>query len=282
VRLSPDRAWATKEDEVGFTFRHTTANIGTKFAPRSRTGVEFRVSRHATRVPRSSFVRVPRIPRDQTRSGHHDFSVHFGSWDYGTTYPRICADLPEAITELDEANNCWKMKPFYVVPRKLSGPVRGSLVQDTATLDQTFTWRGPATFELRNSPGDGIFDYFFTTGTLTFSYKMSSTNGCTASGNGAFTPSTRGGIRVRFGANPRYNALRTGIAESFALPVTLTCPGVPTTTYTIHPDIRWWLYTGPDRRSFQDPGLERLLGGYSNSTVPEYKISYRWNLAASG
>jgi hypothetical protein len=132
VRLWPDRAWATKEEEMGFTFRHTTANIGTEVAPRSKTGVEFKVSRHGTRVIPRSFVRVPRIPPDQTRSGHHDFSVHFGSWEYGTTRPSICADLPEVITELNEANTCWEMRPFYVVPRQLSGPVVGRLVQDTA------------------------------------------------------------------------------------------------------------------------------------------------------
>ncbi len=218
----------------------------------------------------------------ESKPGGSTFAWAFdANWPYGTYPTRICADVFNSVTERDETNNCKKLHPFYVVPKAFEGGISGA-AQLLAHAGVTLRWRGTVKFDISHGAphgNEGLFDYRFVDGTLTYTVEgRSGPGGCTWSGAGQYTPSGHHDINVAFGRVPHYSA-KLDIDPNFHFPVTIACPS-ESRVMDFYP-LLWggssWLRTGTLVRHLKDPGLTHLRGRY----MPFDHIGWRWNLEAT-
>ena len=273
--------WTTRDASVVVVWRHKTANVGAGPSRRSRTAIEY---------PLATWEEWDSIPVSALQPGgtleeRRSFDWTFGGADYGTKEARICADLTNVVRELRESNNCKAAGRFYVVPYALNGDVGGVVTfHPQPDITVTLRWTGTVGFDIglgAPSGDDGIFEYRYYTGTLTFTYDYVA-GGCTGTGTGTYTPRPEDAVTLTFGQQPRYTAL-IPIDPDFHFTVTVTCPGVPPAPAPFYPGLvaaGSWMNTGPNPRRFPDPGLERIRGTYT--LTPPFPVQYNWNLEASG
>jgi hypothetical protein len=282
--------WATRSMSVGFTWRHRTENYGPAPAGRSETQARFDDGLDSEGDSNVVALQsVPRLASGGVKQGRGSFEQSFAGWAYGTHPMRVCADGTDAVpNERSEENNCRDIRDFYVVPYALNGRVAQVVTWHTSAATTTLSWEGDVGFDIALGAPDGnegIFEYRYFTGSLAVSYRWSeSTTGCSASGNGTYTPSRGDGLVLTFGREPRYRSFANLISQDFHFPFTMSCPGQPPQTAEFYPTYLGplpWFHTGPDDRRFADPGLERVRGTYT-SPNPSFPAQYSWNLVAQG
>ncbi|HEY7668534.1 MAG TPA: hypothetical protein VIE12_10475, partial [Actinomycetota bacterium] len=144
---------------------------------------------------------------------------------------------------------------------------------------QTVSWKGIVNFTALGSSqpsGDqGIFKYA-ASGSLTFDYTYAG-GGCTGTGSTQYEASSQDKLTMRFGPNANYEA-HLKVSPGTRISVTINCPGAPPVPLEWDIGGWFWLFTGPQPKSFPDLGLERLQDtAASPAPAP---TTYSWNLKA--
>jgi hypothetical protein len=281
-----------QDSRVRFTWHHRTKNVGTAPARRrSWTAVQFLVGKDPF-TPAGARLRVPPLDPGQAAAGRGAFTLNFndGTWDYGTYPRRMCADATNVVNEPRTGNNCKTLHNLYVIPFDLKGSVGGTgELSPNVHPGVTLSWGGTVQFEAQevSRSNDGIFDYTFAEGPLTYTVSGTDTlSGCAWSGTGTYTPDRPFGIdymRLMFDRGHWY-AAGISVDPAFHFTATLNCPNHVTFTWDVAPynyGFSYWLDTGSARR-FPYLGMTHLTGGWNEVTNGDQTIRYSWNLQASG
>jgi hypothetical protein len=265
---------------------HRTKNIGDARPGRqSKTAILFVGPGGVAQSPSGGRLTVPRLRPGRSNTGNGVVDVNAADFEFGTYPTLICADAFHRVTESKEGNNCKRIGPTYVIPRRLTGTVRGNHPLWPGGSVKV-TWTSDLTYDFSHwnfGSGEGlIVDYQFGAGVdpqVTFKVEGTDDVGCTWSGSKAYEPPVQG-IRLQFGPHHRYKA-EDFVSSTFHFDLTRTCNGMPATIdfYPASQLLTKWLDTHGWRK-FQDPGLEALRGTYIDNVTTTKPITYSWNLAA--
>lgn len=270
-------------DDGVFNWKQTTKNVGGALARKSSTGFRFVNGNGALFGGDTIFT--SRLKPGESESDHSNFTEVFDQrWKYGTHPMKICADVLDQVKESNEKNNCRRIHDFYLIPLAIRGTITG-----TAPLHQdllagvTLSWSGEVTYvasDKQTAQRIGQFEWETLPGT-TIHYEVSGTDpdGCTWSGGGDYpAASLPADFAMLFGKTPRF-AGRNPVDQHWSFTDTRACPdgtGHDQVAPWVY-GLEYWLDTGSPR-VFDDPGVRRLRGGYTDSR-PTGATTYHWDLA---